>query len=108
MDLAARIFFLRVIDVLMEVALQRPIAAGGVRVKPTARSYRDVGRLLYCPHRFMPFLRSYKPREIERAQFAVAPQLTVVTNPSAYSTGARRGDAGGWARVKSGFIFPIR
>src|SRR5215831_6976924 len=47
MHFPARIFLLRMIDELMEIALQRPIAAGGVRVEPTARVHREVRRLLH-------------------------------------------------------------
>src|SRR2546430_9786993 len=51
MDLAAGVFFLRMIDDLVHVALHRPIAAGGVGIEPTTGSHRDVGRLLYRLHR---------------------------------------------------------
>src|SRR5215475_8683810 len=47
MHLAARIFLLGMIDVLMDMALQRLIAAGRVRIQPTARLDGDVGRLLH-------------------------------------------------------------
>jgi hypothetical protein len=42
-----RVFLLCMIDELVHVALHRPIAAGRVRVAPTARSHRDLGRLLH-------------------------------------------------------------
>src|SRR6266571_5099474 len=51
MHLTTGIFLLRMIDVLMHVARHRPIAAGGVRIKPTARLHRQVGCLLYRLHR---------------------------------------------------------
>jgi len=51
MHLPARIFLLRMIDELMEIALQRPIAAGGVRIEPTARVHREVRCLLHRLHR---------------------------------------------------------
>src|SRR4029450_7387915 len=51
MHLPARIFLLRMIDELMEIALQRLIAAGGVRVEPTARVHREVRGLLHRLHR---------------------------------------------------------
>jgi hypothetical protein len=38
-------------DPLLEVALQRPIAAGRVRREPTARAHGEVGRLLHGLHR---------------------------------------------------------
>src|SRR5262249_6080432 len=47
MHLAACILLLRMIDELMEVSLQRPIATGRVGRQPTARLDREVGRLLY-------------------------------------------------------------
>src|SRR5262244_1039242 len=47
MDLAPCIFLLRVIDIVMYIALQRPIAAGRVRVEPAARAHGDLGRLLH-------------------------------------------------------------
>src|SRR2546430_10365299 len=47
MHVITRIFLLRVIDELMQVALQRPIAAGRVRVESTARLHRDVGGFLH-------------------------------------------------------------
>ena len=37
----------RMIDELMEISLQRPIAAGGVRVESTARVHRDISCLLH-------------------------------------------------------------
>src|SRR6266571_7639834 len=46
-DITTRIFLLRMIDVLMHIALHRPIAARRVRVEPTARMPRDVRSLLY-------------------------------------------------------------
>src|SRR5215831_17740493 len=49
--ITTRIFLLRVIDVLMHIALQRPIATRRVRVEPTARLHRDVCSLLYGLHR---------------------------------------------------------
>jgi hypothetical protein len=36
---------------LVHVTLHRPVAAGGVRVEPTARLHRDVRGLLYGLHR---------------------------------------------------------
>src|SRR5712691_9859759 len=45
--LAAGIFLLGVIDELVHVALQSPIAAGRVRAEPTAGLHRDVSRLLH-------------------------------------------------------------
>src|SRR5215472_18461593 len=50
-DLPPGIFLLRVIDIVMHIALERPIAAGGVRIEPTARLDGEVGRLLDCLHR---------------------------------------------------------
>src|SRR5215831_4645599 len=47
MHVPARIFLLRMIDELMEIALQRLIAARGVRVEPTACVHREVSRLLH-------------------------------------------------------------
>jgi hypothetical protein len=44
-------FLLRMIDIRVEVALQRPIPAGGVRIQPTACLHRDVGRFLHRLHR---------------------------------------------------------
>src|SRR5262245_26063763 len=51
MHVTARIFLLRVIDELMQVALQRPIATRRVGVEPTARLHRHVGGLLHRLHR---------------------------------------------------------
>src|SRR5712691_6165507 len=45
--LAAGIFLLGVIDELVHVALQSPIAAGRVRIEPTAGLHRDGSRLLH-------------------------------------------------------------
>src|SRR2546423_11347386 len=50
MDLPAGILLLRVIDIVMPIALQRPIAAGRVRVQPTARLHGEVSGLLHCLH----------------------------------------------------------
>src|SRR5262245_13667080 len=51
MHLATRILLLRVIDILMEVSLHRPIAAGRVGGEPPARVDGEVGRLLHGLHR---------------------------------------------------------
>src|SRR4029450_12482828 len=51
MHLTTGIFLLRMIDVRMHVARHRPIAAGGVRIEPTARFHRQVGCLLDRLHR---------------------------------------------------------
>jgi hypothetical protein len=45
------VLFLGVLDELVHVALQRPIAAGGVGIEPTARLHCQVGCLLYGLHR---------------------------------------------------------
>src|SRR5215510_3069247 len=47
MHLTAGVFLLRVIDRLMLVARQRPVAAGRIRIELTARLDSDVRRLLY-------------------------------------------------------------
>src|SRR2546428_1902286 len=39
------------VDELVHIALHRPVAAARVRIEPTARSHRDVGRLLHRLHR---------------------------------------------------------
>src|SRR5438067_1002935 len=51
MHVTTGIFFLRVIDKRMSIALHRPIAAGRVRGEPTARLHRQVGGLLHRLHR---------------------------------------------------------
>src|SRR6266700_3557567 len=51
MHVTTCIFLLRVIDKRMHIALHRLIAAGGVRVEPTARLHRQVGCLLHRLHR---------------------------------------------------------
>src|SRR5215471_5508645 len=51
MDLAPCIFLLRMIDIVMHIAFERPIAAGRVRIQPTARVDGEVGGLLDCLHR---------------------------------------------------------
>ena len=48
MDLAPCIFLLRMIDIGMHIARERPIAAGRVRIQPTARVHGEVRRLLHC------------------------------------------------------------
>src|SRR5262245_24342510 len=50
MHVATRIFLRRVIDIVMHVALQRPIAAGRIRVQPTPRLDGEVGSLLHGLH----------------------------------------------------------
>src|SRR5215813_11139128 len=47
MHVTARVFFLRMIHERMHVPLHRPVAAGRVRVEPTARSHGDLSRLLH-------------------------------------------------------------
>src|SRR5215217_9583635 len=51
MDIPARVFLLRMIDVLMHVALERPIAARGVCIKPTPRLDSEVSSFLDGLHR---------------------------------------------------------
>src|SRR6266478_3059442 len=51
MHVTTRIFLLRMINKRMRVSLQRLIATRRVRVEPTARSHRDLSRLLYRLHR---------------------------------------------------------
>src|SRR5262245_60342558 len=51
MHLSAGVLFLRIIDVLVERALQGPIAARRVRIEPTAHVHRQVGGLLHRLHR---------------------------------------------------------
>src|SRR4029077_19093680 len=51
MHVTPGVFFLGVIDELVDIALQGPIAAGRVRVEPTARLDGEVGRLLHRLHR---------------------------------------------------------
>jgi len=46
-DVPTRVFLLRMIDGLMHIARQRPIAARRVRVEPTPRVHREVRGLLY-------------------------------------------------------------
>src|ERR671937_766975 len=50
-DIPTHVFLLCVIDALMYIALERPIAAGRVGVEPTARSDSEVRRLLHRLHR---------------------------------------------------------
>src|SRR6266516_7387328 len=47
MHITTRVFLLRMIDGLVLVAHQRPIATGRVRVELTTGLHRDVGGLLY-------------------------------------------------------------
>src|SRR4029434_407778 len=54
MPLTASIFLLRVVDILVEVARERPIAAGRVGVQPTAGLDGEVHGLLYGLHREIP------------------------------------------------------
>ena len=51
MDVTPRVFLLGVIDEVMRIALECPIAAGRIRIEPTARLDGEVGRLLDCLHR---------------------------------------------------------
>src|SRR5215475_8582667 len=50
MDLAPCIFLLCMIDIVMHIALERPIAAGRVRIQPTARVDGEVRSLLHGLH----------------------------------------------------------
>ena len=50
MDLPACILLLRVIDILVEIPLQRPIAAGRIGIQATPRLYSKIGRFLHCLH----------------------------------------------------------
>src|SRR5262249_52254755 len=47
MHVTARVFFPRMIDELVHVALHRPVAAGRVRVEPPACAHGDLSRLLH-------------------------------------------------------------
>src|SRR5262249_52655294 len=48
---ATRLVPTQLIDVLVEVPLQRPIAAGRIGIQATTRLYSKIGRFLHCPHR---------------------------------------------------------
>jgi hypothetical protein len=50
MDLAPYIFLLRMIDIGMPIGLERPIAAGRVRIQPTVRVDSEVRSLLHGLH----------------------------------------------------------
>src|SRR5947209_8126741 len=50
MHVTTSIFLLRVIDIVMHIALQRPIAAGRIRVQPTAGLDGEISRLLHGLH----------------------------------------------------------
>jgi hypothetical protein len=47
MHVTPRVFLLRMIDVLVYVALQCAVAAGGVRIQPASRLDSEVGGLLH-------------------------------------------------------------
>src|SRR5262245_64824727 len=50
MDLPTCVFLLRMIDVLVEAPLQRPIAAGRIGIQTTTRLYSKIGRFLHRLH----------------------------------------------------------
>src|SRR5262245_3116418 len=50
MHITARIFLLRVVDILVQVSCERPITAGGVGEESAAPLHGEVGGLLYCLH----------------------------------------------------------
>jgi hypothetical protein len=50
MSLPTHVYLPRMIDELVHVALHRSVAAGGVRVEPTAYLHRDIGGPLHCLH----------------------------------------------------------
>src|SRR5438445_640922 len=50
MDLPAGVFLLRMIDVLVEVPLYRPIATGRIGIQATARLHSKIGRFLHRLH----------------------------------------------------------
>ena len=52
MHLPTGVFLLRMIDVLVEVSLQRPIAAGRIGIQATPYVYSKIGRFLHRLHRF--------------------------------------------------------
>ena len=54
MYLTAGIFLLRMIDEVVHVAPQRPVAAGRVGIEATARLHGEVGRLLHRLDREVP------------------------------------------------------
>src|SRR5919106_6642181 len=47
MHLSTRVFFLRMVNEVMHIVLQGPIAASGVCVEPTAGWHRQVGGFLH-------------------------------------------------------------
>src|ERR671935_2940738 len=51
MDLPTGIFLLRMIDVLVEVSLQRPIATGRIGIQATTHLDSQIGRFLHRLHR---------------------------------------------------------
>src|SRR5215510_8154379 len=50
MHVTARLFLLRMVNKVVHIALERPIAAGRVRIQPTARVDGEVHRLLHGLH----------------------------------------------------------
>src|SRR5215470_19040907 len=51
MYLPTGVFLLRMIDVLVEISLQRPIAAGRIGIQATSHLYSKIGRFLHRLHR---------------------------------------------------------
>src|SRR5437660_12815415 len=54
MHVSTRLFLLRVVHRVMLIARYQPVAAGRVRVEPTAGLHRDVGGLLHRLDRTVP------------------------------------------------------
>src|SRR5215471_17019819 len=54
MHVTARIFLLRVVDILVQVSRERPITAGGVGEESAAPLHDDVGGLLHRLDRKVP------------------------------------------------------
>jgi hypothetical protein len=77
--LTTGVCLLRMIDELVHVAFQRPVATGGVRIHSTARVPRNVGRLLYRLDREIldsmqnDGTRATDPRDDRRSVFVILP-----------------------------------
>src|SRR5262249_48449020 len=115
-DVPTRVFLLGMIDKVVGIALERPIAAGGVGIEPTPRLHCQVGSLLHRLHREI-FGRvdddralATDPGDDGRPVFVIVPptRLTFLATPTRAASQRLLAALGRLALLPSGVIEVIR
>src|SRR4029434_5427421 len=81
MHVSACIFLLRMVDKVVRIALERAIAAGRVRIEPTARFDGDIGRFLHRLYGKVPRRVDHDPSLAADPRDDGGPILVVMATP---------------------------